>query len=393
MRVVYVSSLISKSKLEYIIKNAKNKPLQSIQKFHRLICEGFVANNIKVKAISAIPMSRKICKKVCWFEKKEIVNNIEYEYLPFFNIKILRQVCMFLGIIIKIVKECFNKDTVFICDLLNTTIATTTLIMSKILRQKCVAIVTDLPRDIGEGHSISKKINEYFQNRYDGYIILTKYMNEVINKKNKPYVVIEGIADISYLQKEDKYNKYANKVLLYAGGLYEKYGVKALIEAILQLKNNNVELHLYGSGEMESYIQSLDKNKIKYFGVVTNDIVLEAENKATLLINPRFSNEEYTKYSFPSKNIEYMSTGTPVLTTRLAGMPEEYQEFVYFFEDESVEGYTKTIENILLKSDKELLNKGKEAKQFIINKKNNIIQTNLIIKKLYEITKEEKSKK
>ena len=36
--------------------------------------------------------------------------------------------------------------------------------------------------------------------------------------------------------------------------------------------------------------------------------IVKEEKKSTLLVNPRFTNEEYTKYSFPSKNMEYMAS-------------------------------------------------------------------------------------
>ena len=52
------------------------------------------------------------------------------------------------------------------------------------------------------------------------------------------------------------------------------------------------------------------------------------ELKATLLVNPRPTTEEFTIYSFPSKNMEYMASGTPLLTTKLPGMPEEYHQYV-----------------------------------------------------------------
>ena len=57
--------------MDYIINNSKEKPLQSIQKYHRLLCTGFVKNNVEVEAISAIPMSRKISNKLLWTEKKK----------------------------------------------------------------------------------------------------------------------------------------------------------------------------------------------------------------------------------------------------------------------------------------------------------------------------------
>lgn len=382
MKILYVSALISKTKSNYIINNAKQKPLQSIQRFHRLLCEGFIKNNIQVKTISAIPMSRKILKKIFWFEKKEIENGVEYTYLPFLNIKIIRQVCLLFSTIVKIISESLNskKDKVVICDILNTTISTTSLIISKLLKIPCIAIVTDLPRDIGSRYSISRKINEFFQSKYDGYIILTEAMNNVVNAKQKPYVVIEGVADSKmFIQEDTSLDKYKEKVCIYAGGLYEKYGVKTLIQAFMKLENEDARLHLYGSGDLETYITTLKDNRVIYYGVVTNDEILNAENKATLLINPRFTDGEYTKYSFPSKNIEYMSTGTPVLTTKLKGMPKEYYQYVYLFDEESVEGYYRTLNTLLSKSADELQLKGKSAQEFIKINKNNKKQSGLII--------------
>lgn len=385
MKVIYVSSLVSQSKMNDIIRKSKKKPLQSIQKFHRLLCEGLAQNGADVKTISSIPMSRTISNRIIWFDKKQNVNGVEYNYIPFFNLKIIRQISTFICTIFMTIKECIKekKEKVFICDLLNTTLSSTVLILSKLLKFKCIAIVTDLPRDIGGKFSISKKINQVLQNKYDAYILLTEAMNEVVNEKNKPFVVIEGIADSNMKQKENNIeNKYKEKVCIYAGGLYEKYGVKNLVEAFKLLKQNNVSLHIYGSGELEEYLNKIEDNRIKYFGVVENEKIVDEEIKATLLINPRFSNEEYTKYSFPSKNIEYMSTGTPVLTTKLPGMPKEYYKYIYCIEDESKEGIKKALIEILEKSDEELLEKGNKAKEFVLKQKNNIIQSKRIIEML-----------
>lgn len=73
---------------------------------------------------------------------------------------------------------------------------------------------------------------------------------------------------------------------------------------------------------MENDIRKYEKidNRNKYFRVVPNQAVAEEELKATLLVNLRPSNEEFTKYSFPSKNMEYMVLGTPTLTTRTKEM-------------------------------------------------------------------------
>ena len=85
------------------------------------------------------------------------------------------------------------------------------------------------------------------------------------------------------------------------------------------------------------------------------------------------------KYSFPSKNMEYMVSGTPVLTTNLPGMPEEYKDYVYLFEDESVQGMARKIREVLSLPTNELYRKGRAAKEFVLNEKNNICQTHKIL--------------
>ena len=77
--------------------------------------------------------------------------------------------------------------------------------------------------------------------------------------------------------------------------------------------------------------------------------------------------------------MEYMVSGTPVLTTRLPGMPEEYEQYVYLIEDESVEGLAQTLKIILDKPVEELHQKGQEAKKFVLQNKNNVVQARKVI--------------
>lgn len=45
--------------------------------------------------------------------------------------------------------------------------------------------------------------------------------------------------------------------------------------------------------------------------MVPNSGVLKAQSESEILVNPRNDNNEFTKYSFPSKVIEYLGSGTP----------------------------------------------------------------------------------
>lgn len=388
MKIVYVSDLISKKENKKIINTSNYIPLQSIQKFSRLLCEGFRENNYNVDVISSLPISSRVNNKKIWCEKSEIENGIKYKYLPFINIKIIRQLCLALSMILILLKEIlFDKEEkVFICDILNTTITLITRIITKFFRVRCFGLVTDLPKDINS-KSLSSKINVFLQNKFDGYILLTKQMNNIVNKKEKPFVIIEGICE-----SNDNYSSKKNnnkKIIMYAGGLYEKYGVKDLIDAVIDLKNDDVELHLYGSGELEEFINNIHSDKIKYFGTVSNEEIVKKEKEATLLVNPRYSNKEYTKYSFPSKNIEYMASGTPLLTTKLPGIPDEYFDYSFTIDEENKDGIKKKITEILSKKNEELKEFGKNAMNFVTQNKSKQIQA----KKIEKLLKDSSTKK
>jgi len=148
------------------------------------------------------------------------------------------------------------------------------------------------------------------------------------------------------------------------------------------IKWNNKEYELWlcgGDGDLIDYISGLNKNNIKYFGALPNKDIVKMEQECMFLINPRFTNELYTKYSFPSKNMEYMLSGTPLLTTKLPGMPKEYDEYVYLIDEENEEGIIKKFKEISRKDINEINNFGKKAKDFVMKNKNNIIQTKKII--------------
>jgi glycosyltransferase involved in cell wall biosynthesis len=77
--------------------------------------------------------------------------------------------------------------------------------------------------------------------------------------------------------------------------------------------------------------------------------------------------------------MECMASGTPLLTTKLPGMPADYYPFVYFFDDESVEGMKEAFLRVLNYTEDELNDKGMDARQFVLKYKNNKIQAKKLI--------------
>lgn len=238
-------------------------------------------------------------------------------------------------------------------------------------------ILTDLPRFYcynGDGRMRTyQKFSEKLSRKADAYILVTKQMNDVINLDRKPSIIMEGFVDAG-LQNfntmlEEKYESF---VCMYSGGLDKAYGMDMLLEGFLAADIPNSELHIYGAGEYAPEIEkaSHEHESIKYFGCRNNSEVVAAQMKSTLLVNPRYTNAEFTKYSFPGKNLEYAASGTPTLTTRLPGMPEEYYDYVFFLEEETVDGFAKKIKEIANKSRIELFEFGKTTKRWMLENKN-----------------------
>ena len=60
-------------------------------------------------------------------------------------------------------------------------------------------------------------------------------------------------------------------------------------------------------------------------------------------------------------------------------MPKEYYDYVFLFEEESTDGYYKTLDRMINTQREELDQKGVEAQKWVLKNKNNIVQTKRII--------------
>ena len=60
-------------------------------------------------------------------------------------------------------------------------------------------------------------------------------------------------------------------------------------------------------------------------------------------------------------------------------MPKEYYGYMYLFEEEDVKGYCNRLKYVLSLPKDELLRKGEEAKEFVLKKKNNVLQSGRVL--------------
>lgn len=400
MNIIYLSSSCSEEKFNELRKKGITRKLPQAQKYHCLLIEG-IAQNLdgSLYAISAFPVNRQWTKQIFFEQSNETIGKIQYIYDSFINLPVLRQWSRIIRakrVIRKIYHK--NQDCVIICDVLNQSLANAARAKGKKYGIPVIGIVTDVP-----GHTsgarrksysfIRRKIAEYAEKnsernlkKYDAYLLLTEAMNSVVNKNEKPYIILEGHCDSKMEQRENNLSdKTQPKIAMYAGGIHKEFGIEMLVNAFVKGNFSDWELHIYGDGNYQKELTELTKknSNVKYHGVQPNSLIVENQIKATLLLNPRLTEAEYVKYSFPSKTMECMASGTPLCTTKLPGMPIEYYPYVYFFDNETEDGMLATLQDVLGKSEKEYHEFGKRAKEFVMTEKTNVKQA----KKLLEFIK------
>lgn len=138
------------------------------------------------------------------------------------------------------------------------------------------------------------------------------------------------------------------KIIVYTGTLIYYDGTKQLLDAMTLLDPQCYELHIYGRGPDETLVRQYQSThpNIKLMGYLPNKEMKAVMASADLLVNPRIDNKMTDTFGFPSKMIEYLLSGTPVLTTRFAAMPDDYLSFVHLIKNQTGQGISNAIENV-----------------------------------------------
>lgn len=214
----------------------------------------------------------------------------------------------------------------------------------------------------------------------DKYILLSKQMKDRIPNCKDNYIVVEGIyTHCDEIPTVDKQN-----IIFYSGALDTFVNVVEMIEAFKKTGRNDYKLVVCGGGPLSNYVkEEAEKNpNIVFLGSISRKEVLEWQRRSLLLINPR-QPSEITKYSFPSKTMEYFASGTPVLMYKLQGIPNEYYSYCYTIEGSSVEEFKECLKYVLSIGVQERNLLGNRAKEFILSKKTSSLQVKKILEFLH----------
>ncbi len=209
----------------------------------------------------------------------------------------------------------------------------------------------------------------------DGYVLLTEQMAGPLEIGDKPFTVVEGICNNEVTIPSD-YRRQSPPTVLYTGALDRAFGLDVLVEAFQKLPAGSAKLQLAGSGEYLETIQLLcaENPNISYLGYLPKEQIHALQRSASVLVNPRSAEEAYTQYSFPSKTMEYLSTGVPVVMNKLPGIPAEYHCHLFLTQSSTADSLAQTLQAVLQMDEQALLEHGIRAAKFVETEKSSIPQ-------------------
>jgi len=200
--------------------------------------------------------------------------------------------------------------------------------------------------------------------QFDGAISLTDDLARTLQVRS--HITTEGIVNLRRVPSEAP-PRATNSVftIAYAGGLSQDYGVTNLLSAVQSFTSDETHLLICGSGPLEPHLQELFDPRISFLGTLDASAVQPVLLSADALVNPR-PVEELAHLSFPSKLIEYMASGRPVISTALPTLSRGYSDHLVLTQGSSAEDLRRAIDEVRTWTPEARTRFGRAAREFIL---------------------------
>jgi len=278
-------------------------------------------------------------------------------------------------------------------------IAVPAVLAGKLFRIPVVFIAADVqpiePWSYGI-NDIVARLRAYWIRRCDGIIALSSKVTDDFCK-GKPTIRMEGAVDKGDFEpiseeatshagkKDDSYS------ILYAGTLVESSGVRLLLAAFENIRDERYRLAFTGRGAMEKEIRaaSASDSRIRLYGYLDRSAYMDLMKSATVLVNPRLTSFPENRYNFPAKLLEYLASGRPVISTSTADLQEEYGDLVFMMDEETPEALARLIQEVCALDPDDLQNLGARAREYVLSNKNWDVQAGRVQEFLEQVIEKE----
>lgn len=362
MNILMLTSAMIDSHFAMYQERANVKPNPSNQNFYSKLIKCLAKRN-NVAVVTLRPFVKGMFKEKTLDEENSTVDGVRYFYSRVQSGR-LYKVFGCQNDVMRAAREAIasfqSNEFVIITDTIRLNLIRAANKLGEIYHVKVVGMLTDNPLNLSNilpsyATSLSKEVA-----KCDAFLSLTQKLVDNIDPDADSYV-FDGLVMDEVPAKKGPISNY----FFFAGHLAERYGVKALVDGFHN-SNCRSKLIIAGTGSLQKHVDKVVANdsRILYLSQISKDKVIAYEKDAIANINPRPLNDSLDKESVPSKLIEYLSIGTPTISTKFPKIYKLFTNELTWIEDYSAPGIARALEeferaNIEEKKEKALIAKKK----------------------------------
>jgi glycosyltransferase involved in cell wall biosynthesis len=279
--------------------------------------------------------------------------------VPFVNITPLKEISIGLATLWLLIRwglRCKGKRRVVFTYNLTVPPGIFTLLGAWLIRAKSVVAIYDINVP---GHTVQNslwrridyRLQRWLLPRCDGHVSAADGIMQEF-APNRHYLLLEGGVSQNTLERfrsAPKKDMADGTFTIVAGGtLNEGHGIPEILKAFSMINGDSYRLFITGDGPLREVVENAAAQdcRIRYFGYLKFGEVLDLYSQASVLISMLITKKLNTKYFFPSKIMEYLASGVPVVSTYTGNLEKDYNGLLYLLRDESAEGLADLLRQI-----------------------------------------------
>ena len=137
-----------------------------------------------------------------------------------------------------------------------------------------------------------------------------------------------------------------------------------MMDAFKLIKDKDAKLIICGSGIYDGFVKKTNSDtRINFLGLVDENKLNSLYSEASFYLNPRLTCHEENNNNFPSKLLDYLSYGKPIISTKTGGINPTLYPYLFLLEKENKYNLSKLMSDLLMKTfeeKKDLFNQIKE---------------------------------
>jgi glycosyltransferase involved in cell wall biosynthesis len=193
------------------------------------------------------------------------------------------------------------------------------------------------------------------------FSVFLSHSSYLSHKLANKYFIPGGTGSFKYVN-----NKCTrDKIIVYTGSITKLTGIVEFALLFDKIGAKDIKFHIYGKGNSSILNDIVEKNEnIVLHGFVDQTVLDNAMLNAWAFINPRNSIEEIKQNTFPSKLLEYIAYGKPIISTPVSSITSEFKDLLMFYNQDDILSLSKILREIESYSVDDLVVIQEKAKEF-----------------------------